>query len=108
MNEKRDKLFTIKVDDEEKVKWQCKARSYDISLAELIRNRLNDLPTPKKKRTKQIIEVDPRLLFEINAIGNNINQIGRRVNQGDQFDVIMELRSIESQLERLLNAHKIS
>ncbi len=105
---KKPKLFTMKVDELEKKQWQQIAKSRDVSLAELIRRYLDGLPTPKKKRQpKPVINVDTDLLFQLSGIGNNINQISRRVNQCDRFDVVIELRSIEIQLERLLHAYEV-
>lgn len=109
MSEKKTKLLTMKVDEAEKEKWQKLATSYNMSLSELIRNRLNNLempPQPKKRKIK-IPKVDPELIRQVAAIGNNLNQIARRVNQGEKFDIVIELRSIEIQLERLINANTI-
>ena len=105
---KKPKLLTMKTTDEEKAKWQKLAGDRGMTLAELIRTRLDDLPTPRKKRQpKPIIEVDPALLFEVNAIGNNINQIARRLNQGEKFDVLPTLMAMEAHLTELVNAHKV-
>jgi hypothetical protein len=109
MSKKKTKLLTMKVDEAEKEKWQKLATSYNMSLSELIRNRLNNLempPQPKKRKIK-IPKVDPELIRQVAAIGNNLNQIARRVNQGEKFDIVIELRSIEIQLERLINANTI-
>lgn len=104
----KPKLLTMKVDADEKQRWTQIAKDRGVSLSELIRTFLNGEPTPKKKRPKQVIEVDPDLLFELNAIGNNLNQIARRVNQGDRFDVLPLLASMEEHLTELVNAHKAS
>lgn len=103
----KPKLLTMKVSTHEKIKWQQIAKNRGVTLAELIRSFFDGLPAPKKKRSTQYITADPKLLRELNSIGNNINQISRRVNQGDKFNVIVELQSIEEHLSRLLNAHKI-
>jgi len=63
--------------------------------------------SPSKKRKRKYSDVNPLLIREINAIGNNLNQISRRVNENQKFDVVVELASIEAQLESLLNAHQI-
>lgn len=106
---KKPKLLTMKVDEEEKSRWQKLASDRGVSLAELIRTKLDDLPPPQKKRQpKPIIEVDPNLLFEVNAIGNNLNQIARRLNQGEKFDVLPLLVAIEAHLMEAVNAHKVS
>ena len=94
----------MKVTETEKAEWQLLAKSYGVSLSELIRQKLKNVKSIKKKKVKT---VDPELLRAINSIGNNLNQISRRVNENQKFDVVVELSSIEQQLERVLNAHKI-
>jgi len=94
----------MKVAESEKEEWQLLAKSHQVSLSELIREKLKNVKSVKKRKVKT---VDPELLRAINSIGNNINQISRRVNENQKFDVVVELSSIEQQLERVLNAHKI-
>ena len=94
----------MKVTDDEKSSWHDIAKSHQMSLAELVRQKLNNT---KPKKSHRIKTVDPELLREINAIGNNLNQISRRINQNQKFDVVLALSSIEVQLERILNAHQI-
>ena len=94
----------MKVTDDEKLSWHDIAKSHHLSLSELIRQKLNNT---KPKKSHRIKTVDPELLREINAIGNNLNQISRRINQNQKFDVVLALSSIEVQLERILNAHQI-
>jgi hypothetical protein len=94
----------MKVTDTEKSEWQTLAKSHRVSLSELVRQKLNDT---KPKKTWRVRTVDPELLRAINAIGNNLNQISRRINEQQKFDAVVELASIEEKLERVLNAHKI-
>ena len=94
----------MKVTESEKEEWQFLAKSHQVSLSELIRQKLKNVKSVKKRKVKT---VDPELLRAINSIGNNLNQISRRVNENQKFDVVVELSSIEQQLERVLNAHKI-
>ncbi len=101
---KPKKLLTMKVDEDEKLKWKEMARSHGISLAELIRISLNG---QKPKRTKPVPKADPELIRQISAIGNNLNQVSRRVNERERFDVISHLLSIEQQLQELLDAHQV-
>ena len=106
---RKPKLLTMKVDETEKSKWAELAKSHDMSLAELIRTRLNDLKLPeaKKRKPRKVPKADPELLRQIAGIGNNLNQISRRVNEGQKFDVALELSAIEAQLRRLLDAHQV-
>ena len=104
MSDKKTKLFTMKVTDAEKLEWQTLAKSHKMSLSELVRQNLNQT---KPKKAHHAKTVDPELLRAINAIGNNLNQISRRINEGQKFDAVIELASIEDKLERVLHAHKI-
>ena len=94
----------MKVSDAEKSEWQTLAKSHRLSLSELVRQKLNDTKPKKMHRVKT---VDPELLRAINSIGNNLNQISRKLNEGQKFDAVLELVSIEEKLERVLDAHKI-
>jgi len=108
----KPKLFTMKVEPSVLEKWHYFAKSKQMHLSDIIKRLMNaeELPetVPVKKPPKRnYSNVDPKLLFELNAIGNNINQISRRINEGQKFDAVIELSSIEQQLERVLNAHQI-
>jgi len=106
---KKPKLFTMKVDEVEKSRWQKLAKSFGVSLSELIRVQLDDLELPKQNKIKhrQPPEVDPVLMRKISGAVNNLNQISRRVNEGQKFDVAVELASINAQLEAIRYAHQI-
>jgi len=101
------KLFTMKLPQSKLERYKHFAKSYDLPLSHIIQKLLDDEPLPKRIRQKSTLKADPELIRQIAAIGNNLNQISRRVNQGDKFDVTVHLLSIEYQLERLLHAHQI-
>ena len=56
----------------------------------------------KKVKTKDEENFNQDLIYQINKIGINLNQIARAVNQKDRVAVLTELVEIEKQL-RLLN-----
>ena len=56
----------------------------------------------KKVKTKEEEFFNQDLIYQINKIGVNLNQIARAVNQKDRVAVLTELVEIEKQL-RLLN-----
>ena len=56
----------------------------------------------RKVKTKLEEDFNRDLIFQINKIGINLNQISRAVNQKDRVAVLTELVEIEKQL-RLLN-----
>lgn len=102
--QKKDKLFTMKVTQTEKEEWAEIAKSHNLSMSQIVRFCLS---REKKKAPKQIIEVDPKLLYEVNAIGNNLNQIARKLNIGDDVVVLPILLKIERHLQEIKDAHKI-
>jgi hypothetical protein len=59
----------------------------------------------KSKRRNQPISVDPNLLRSLSAIGNNLNQMARKVNttlsSTDAIDVIIRLDAIETAIKEL-------
>ena len=108
----KPKLFTMKVAPELLKKWHHFAKSKEMPLSDVIKKLMNGekLPEnvpPKKEPKRKFSNVDPILIREINAIGNNLNQISRRVNEGQKFDAIIHLQSIEKQLEKLINANQV-
>ena len=56
----------------------------------------------KRVKTKDEENFNRDLIYQINKIGINLNQIARAVNQKDRIAVLTELVEIEKQL-RLLN-----
>ena len=55
----------------------------------------------KKVRTKEEENFNRDLIYQINKIGINLNQIARAVNQKDRVAVLTELVEIEKQLRAL-------
>lgn len=77
---------------------------------EKIETQLNDLNIDfatfaRKALLKQKIKlpIEQELIYEINKIGNNLNQIARAVNKhDDRISILTELVEIEKQLKKLL------
>jgi len=96
----KTKMFSMKVSPEELDSWRVMARDHRISLTELIRIRLADTqpaaqPVVKRRPPPS---VDERIVFQVAAIGNNLNQIARRCNSGERLAVLGELTEIERDL----------
>ena len=101
------KLFTMKIPQSKLDRYKHAAKTYELPLSQLIQKLLDRQPLPKRIRQKPIPKADPELVRQVAAIGNNLNQIARRLNSGDKFDVVPHLVAIEDQLEQLLNAHQV-
>lgn len=106
---KREKIIKIRVTNEEfeTLKW----RSTKHELARWMRETcLNDGQGDLVKRSKRPDPVDPVLLRQLAGIGNNLNQIARKVNTGewgalDRVEVIAAMAAIEQELKRMRQAN---
>jgi uncharacterized protein YukE len=106
----RDKSIKIRAFENERLDWQAKASNANMTLANYIRSLLNseqvkrDAPIKRSRRSYE--PVDPVLIRQLAKIGNNLNQIAKRVNSDDQsINIISELLIIQRQLEVIKNAH---
>ncbi|PAU70306.1 MobC family plasmid mobilization relaxosome protein, partial [Vreelandella alkaliphila] len=76
----REKVIKVRVTDEEYV--ALKQRSAKPRLAEWMRETCLDTNGQRKSRSQPRSSADPALLRQLAGIGNNLNQIARRVNSG--------------------------
>ncbi len=105
-----EKMKQIKVyfpiDDFKKLKNISKSQS--ITMSEFLRNSVNtkleNAPLPKSKKIYKA--TDPKLLFELNKIGNNLNQIARQLNSKkddvSNITILKELVELEKKMSNLL------
>jgi len=107
MTKPKHKLYTMKVEESMLKKWHQFAKSRREPLSDIIKKLMTDGKLPRVKNTKK---VDTTLMRELNAIGNNINQIARAINSNKDINIETNvlLVMIEQQLKDLLDAHKIS
>jgi len=95
----RTKRITIRLTNDEYLLLKQKANNLDITLSEYIRKKiLGNRERITNKCTKEL------LLYEINRIGNNLNQIARHCNINKSVDklVLKELVDIEKKLNELM------
>ena len=57
----------------------------------------------KRVKTKDEENFNQDLIYQVNKIGINLNQIARAVNQKDRVAILTELVEIEKQLRELKN-----
>ncbi|SSO21745.1 Conjugative accessory protein mbeC [Klebsiella pneumoniae] len=79
-------------------------------LAEWMREQWVGVAQPQRRTPAPT--VDPALLRQLAGMGNNLNQIARRVNSGewgplDRLRIIAELSAIGRELEELHHDHQI-
>jgi len=105
MSEQKQKLKQVKVYFQEAdfLKLKDEAVSENLSMAELIRQKVNlkiDNPPAPKSEPKKYEAVDPKLLYELKKIGNNINQIAKKLHSKNELEVVM-LRQIYNKVMSL-------
>jgi len=77
-----------------------------ITKAELIRRQLDfefkDAREPHQKKVHKVS--DPKLLYHLNKIGNNLNQLAKHLNTGNELNLqaLAELANIEASLKDFL------
>ena len=95
----RTKRVTIRFTPDEYNSLKEKATQFDMTLSDYVRTTL--LSKREKVRPSKC---DKSLVYEINRIGNNLNQIARHCNTTGTVDklVLKELVEIEKKLNELL------
>ena len=104
LSEKRNKMLTMWVTEDEhrRLLERCDGRQ----LAAWMRQTCLD---EKPARTGKLPSISPALLRQLAGMGNNLNQIARRVNAGggtghDRVQIVAALMTIDAGLERLRHA----
>jgi hypothetical protein len=109
VGKKMKKYKQVKVnlndDDYKKVSDYCD--EFGISFSEFFRQKIDakiDSPRVRNRRVKYR-KIDPTLLYEINSIGVNLNQIAKYANSDNELDndLLIKLINIEKKLQRLLD-----
>lgn len=96
MTEKRESVIRFRVTDSERKEIESRAVG---NVSTWLRDLALDQPPRKPPKA-----VNPKLLFELNKIGVNLNQITRVINQkgiDDQIDLFTILISIDESLKKL-------
>ena len=84
------------------------SKSQNVTMSEFIRKSVNskieNAPTPKLKKVYKT--ADPKLLYEINKIGINLNQIAKNLNSKKEevsnISILRELVTLEKKIDELL------
>lgn len=106
---REEKKRLVKRDIDYNKKRVRKSVSFDITEYQLIEDKMNKIGTKDFSnfaknillKKKIISKTDKELIFEINKIGNNLNQIAKSVNKGEKVAVLTQLVEIEKALKDL-------
>lgn len=101
MPEKRNKMLTMWVTEEEHV--QLLARCEGKRLATWMRNICLG---ERSSRTGKLPTLSPVLLRQFAGMGNNLNQIARKINSNewsgaDRVQIVAALMAIDAEMEKL-------
>jgi hypothetical protein len=99
---KKSGRLEIRITEANKLSIEEKARSFGISMAEIVTNLINDIPITDRKIKDERFHAVYCLCKEINYIGNNINQITIALRQirADKKISDGEYEMIEEQLKK--------
>ena len=105
----REKIIKVRctLEEYEALRHRCpKAR-----LAEWMREHCLALEGTRSRSQKVPAAVDPALLRQLTGLGNNLNQIARRINSGqwtgmDRVHIVSALAGIERELAALWDNHQ--
>lgn len=86
---------TLRFSEDEFVMIQQKLDLANITFSDFARSAI------LKKKIK--LPIEKELIYELNKIGNNLNQIARAVNKNEKISVLTELVEIEKVLKDLKN-----
>jgi len=118
--ERLSRNITFRVTPSAAIAYREAARDADMSLGDWIRSHLpvetrsTGRPSPGSPvRGRRKVDVDPELMREVAAIGNNINQLAKVANRDNLagigsdniLDYLSRLTAIERHLATLLERH---
>jgi Arc/MetJ-type ribon-helix-helix transcriptional regulator len=95
-------LLQVRVSQQEKEFIEAKAKENDYSnVSEFVRHRLIYPQHLDKKRMKD-------MLYQVNKIGVNLNQLTSKVNTENKIDVevLQTIKAIEERFEAIINTYK--
>lgn len=84
---------TIRFTPEEYQKIQIQLKSLNIDFTKFAKNAIIN--------HKITIPIQMDLIYELNRLGNNLNQIAKSINSGEKIPVLTQLIEIEKQLQKL-------
>jgi len=99
---KKDKRVTIRLNKEEYNKIKKEAINFDTTISNYIRLKILSSGNRGKIQNKKLTR---EFIYELNRIGNNINQIAKHCNTNKAIDrlAVIELAKIKELLEKLTN-----
>src|SRR5690625_2331621 len=72
--------LNIRISEEEKLKAEQAARKLGLSLTDLIKVRLKNIPVKDYEQERELVNAIHTLFNQINRIGHNINQVTKNIH----------------------------
>ena len=88
---------TIRFSDEEYSKIEKMMNEHNLTFAEFARGAI------LKKKIKT--NLTKEMIFEVNKIGNNLNQIAKSVNSKDRKNVLLKLIEIQNDIKKISDVY---
>lgn len=88
---------TIRFSDEEYSKIEKMMNEHNLTFAEFARGAI------LKKKIKT--NLTKEMIFEVNKIGNNLNQIAKSVNSKDRKNVLLKLIEIQNDIKKMSDVY---
>ncbi|MBU18150.1 MAG: plasmid mobilization relaxosome protein MobC [Chloroflexi bacterium] len=111
MTQRLTRRMTLRLPDDTAAAWRRQAAAADQSLSDWVRLRVDGSDAVQTRRRRhrrrlRTLTADPELLRQLAAIGNNVNQLARRINglglnAADVVNLLAELITIQRELHRL-------
>lgn len=111
MTQRLTRRMTLRLPDDTAAAWRRQAAAADQSLSDWVRQRVDGSDAVqtglrRHRRRLRTLTADPDLLRQLAAIGNNVNQLARRINglglnATDVVNLLAELITIQRELHRL-------
>lgn len=109
VSQKREKRITLRLTEDEYNLLTQLASERGITVSELVRRKLfrQRLPQPSPLKLLSKVKECKRLSYELNRIGNNLNQVARMVNKRKGIDLLTLEALLRIERELGLLAYKV-
>jgi hypothetical protein len=110
MNKEKTKLFTMRIPLSKYEQLKGASAHFGMPISKMLLastfakfDETDFKPVPKKRKDPK--RADPELLRQVAGMGNNLNQIARKLNEGEKIEVLPHLVNIEAKLDELIDLH---
>ena len=105
---RRDKLLTIKTTAEERAAWQAEAATDGLTLADLIRERMESKRVGRqpRQRARRIQPADPALLAMLGRLNGNMNSLAHWASTHKTAAEAVQVLAALSSMDKILSSYR--